>query len=127
MTPESSGPFCAREPARSSASLPQQAGTHPQILLRRQKFLRRFLQHVPPRRFVRIRYYGFMAGRNRNIKLNRCRQLLPPPPSPEAPVEGPDSLCVTDGARCPKCKEGRMQKREELLRRISLPVGLDSS
>jgi hypothetical protein len=41
------------------------------------EFLRRFLQHVLPRGFVRIRHYGPLANRCREEKLARCRLLLP--------------------------------------------------
>jgi hypothetical protein len=47
------------------------------------EFLRRFLLHVLPKRFVRIRHYGLCAGRNVQTKLNAARQLLEP--SAEAP------------------------------------------
>jgi hypothetical protein len=40
------------------------------------EFIRRFLLHVLPKRFVRIRHYGLLAGRNVGTKLARCRQLL---------------------------------------------------
>jgi hypothetical protein len=40
------------------------------------EFIRRFLLHVLPRRFVRIRHYGVLAGRNVTGKLTRCRELL---------------------------------------------------
>jgi hypothetical protein len=43
------------------------------------EFLRRFLLHVLPPRFVRIRHYGLLAGRNVDTKLARCRQLLGEP------------------------------------------------
>lgn len=41
-----------------------------------QEFVRRFVSHVPPRGFVRIRSYGFMANRNRKQNLERARQLI---------------------------------------------------
>lgn len=41
-----------------------------------QEFLRRFVMHVPPRGFVRVRSYGFMANRNRKPNLERARQLI---------------------------------------------------
>ena len=41
-----------------------------------QEFLRRFLLHVLPKRFVRIRHYGLFAGRNVSTQLARCQQLL---------------------------------------------------
>ncbi len=40
------------------------------------EFLRRFLLHVPPRGFVRVRSYGFMGNRNRKQNLERARQLI---------------------------------------------------
>jgi hypothetical protein len=50
------------------------------------EFIRRFLLHVLPKRFVRIRHYGLLAGRNVGTKLARCRQLLGVPDG-EPPVE----------------------------------------
>jgi Putative transposase/Transposase zinc-binding domain len=43
------------------------------------EFIRRFLLHVLPKRFVRIRHYGLLAGRNVSSKLARSRQLLGEP------------------------------------------------
>src|SRR6266849_8366456 len=40
------------------------------------EFIRRFLLHVLPDGFHRIRYYGFLGNRYRQEKLQRCRQLL---------------------------------------------------
>ena len=40
------------------------------------EFLRRFLLHVLPKRFVRIRYFGFLASRCRTHGLAQCRQAL---------------------------------------------------
>jgi Putative transposase/Transposase zinc-binding domain len=72
------------------------------------EFIRRFLLHVLPKRFVRIRHYGLLAGRNVSTKLARCRQLLGVP-DVEQPVErtwldrlrewtGQDLNC------CPRCQ-----------------------
>ena len=40
------------------------------------EFIRRFLMHVPPRRFVRIRHYGLLCSRGKHKKLTLCRNLL---------------------------------------------------
>ena len=40
------------------------------------EFIRRFLMHTLPSGFVRIRYYGFLANRYRNERLEQCRRLL---------------------------------------------------
>lgn len=40
------------------------------------EFIRRFLMHVPPKRFVRIRHYGLLCSRSKHKKLTLCRNLL---------------------------------------------------
>ena len=40
------------------------------------EFIRRFLMHVPPKRFVRIRHYGILSSRTKQKKLTLCRNLL---------------------------------------------------
>jgi hypothetical protein len=57
------------------------------MTLEAEEFIRRFLFHVLPEGFQRIRYYGFLANRYREEKLARCRELLdmlaPEPPALE--------------------------------------------
>jgi hypothetical protein len=50
-----------------------------EMTLTGEEFLRRFLLHVLPDRFVRIRYYGLLANRHREKALALCRQVLPGP------------------------------------------------
>jgi len=40
------------------------------------EFIRRFLMHVPPKRFVRIRHYGILGNRTKKEKMTLCRNLL---------------------------------------------------
>lgn len=40
------------------------------------EFIRRFLMHVPPKRFVRIRHYGLLCSRSKKSQLTLCRNLL---------------------------------------------------
>jgi hypothetical protein len=47
-----------------------------QMTLSAEEFIRRFLLHVLPKGFVRIRHYGVLASRNVSSRLERCRQLL---------------------------------------------------
>src|SRR5262249_44657859 len=53
-------------------------GKQKTMRLKAVEFLRRFLQHVLPSGFVRIRHYGFLANRVCHEKLARCRELLRP-------------------------------------------------
>jgi hypothetical protein len=77
------------------------------------EFLRRFLLHVVPRGFMRIRHFGLLANRSRRGILERCRDLLGHPPSDDGPPESTGVLLTRltgmDLSRCPLCGEGRMQ------------------
>jgi hypothetical protein len=78
-------------------------------------FLKRFLCHVLPERFMRIRHYGFLANRYRREKLGRIRCLLGVPPRERletpATVEWLAALLGIDLARCPCCG-GPLSQRE---------------
>jgi hypothetical protein len=98
------------------------------MTLTHEEFLRRFLQHVLPRGFPRIRYFGLLANRRRGALLPLCRTLLLAHPEPvqSMPTEAPAPW------RCPCC-QGPMRLVERLTanqlpRDQSSPVGrLDSS
>jgi hypothetical protein len=73
------------------------------------EFIRRFLLHVLPKGFHRIRHYGLFANGNRTEAIARARELLavsPPPPKPEAARPAADEPRVLATA-CPCCG-GRM-------------------
>jgi hypothetical protein len=77
------------------------------------EFIRRFLLHVLPAGFVRIRHYGFLGNRHRKEKLELCRRLLGvPPPTAEAPAASAAKPAAGSAAscrdRCPACGHGRM-------------------
>ena len=92
------------------------------------EFLRRFLLHVLPRGFVKIRYDGFLANRHRSTELARCRQLLQ---SSETP--GAAAAILTNAQRqaverrCPLCRTGLLHivewlsAAELLTRQADLP------
>jgi len=82
------------------------------LTLEADEFLRRFLLHVVPRGFMRIRHFGLLANRTRRATLTRCRSLLGLPAIEEAPsksvAELVHRLTGIDLGRCPVCGEGRM-------------------
>jgi hypothetical protein len=45
------------------------------MTIRPEEFVRRFLMHVLPDRFIKIRHYGLLSNRNRNTKLIKCKRL----------------------------------------------------
>jgi hypothetical protein len=85
-----------------------------------EEFTRRFLMHVLPKRFVKIRYYGFLAQSRRACDLSRCCELLGAPRSVstteadggvDAEFASGDS---TEALACPICVSGRLHRQRSL-------------
>jgi hypothetical protein len=83
------------------------------LTLEAHEFIRRFLLHVLPNGFMRVRHFGFLANRAKKHALSRCRQLLglnsALPTIPDRSVH--DLLLELTGidiSRCPACKKGTM-------------------
>jgi hypothetical protein len=85
-------------------------------------FIQRFLLHVLPSGFVRIRYFGFMSNRNRTEKILQCRAAIT--------AELFDIVCAIDTVlkeelfdvtmqtcNCPHCKKGKLTLIEEIPKR----------
>jgi hypothetical protein len=79
------------------------------------EFLRRFLLHVLPKGFMRIRHYGLLANRSKGTKLTLARQALaaPAPAPTPAKTESVSAFWLRvariDVERCPRCTAGRMR------------------
>jgi len=72
------------------------------------EFIRRFLLHVLPSGFVRIRQFGFLANRVRQHKLTRCRRLLAVGAWPIPASSGSTDTNLPDAHACPVCQLGRL-------------------
>jgi hypothetical protein len=77
------------------------------------EFIRRFLMHTLPTGFVRIRYYGLLANRDRQERLDQCRSLLGVEPQTAPPVEEvAESTEASDPPAthqtCPACQRGKL-------------------
>ena len=91
------------------------------------EFIRRFLLHVIPKGFVRVRHFGFLANNSKG-RLSRCRQLmglLPAPPKPSQRSTDEMMLALTgiDITRCPLCQKGTLVWLADL----PVPAPWDSS
>lgn len=85
------------------------------------EFIRRFLLHVLPEKFVKVRYYGLLANRNSKSMLSQCRRLL----AVNVKVRNKNvtetwqefliRVCRIDLIKCPFCKKGRMVRKEIIL------------
>ena len=84
-----------------------------------EEFIRRFLLHVLPKRFMKIRYFGFLANTNKKKSIPLLRKLIDPS------AQLPDKLNETlqqmmlrltgvDITCCPQCQKGRMVKVRKL-------------
>lgn len=87
--------------------------TTKEMIVSAPEFIRRFLLHVLPENFMKIRYFGFLSHRNKKQAVKIIRQLIDPDVNMPQKVEetylemmkrltGQDLLC------CPNCKKGRM-------------------
>ena len=77
------------------------------------EFIRRFLLHVLPDGFMRVRHFGFLANRAKKQALAQCRKLLGVNPAlPEIPKKLAHDLLLEltgiDLSRCPRCQKGIM-------------------
>lgn len=92
------------------------------------EFIRRFLLHILPRRFVKIRHYGILSNKNRNTKLKTCKELF-------GIAENKSDISAThetweqlflrltgiDYTKCPCCKNGNMIRKQKLEPRCYSP------
>ena len=109
-------------------------GQQKTMTLSAEEFIRRFLIHVLPDGFQRIRYFGFLCNRYRQDKLVRCRQLLGMPAlNPKTAEEDLaidydhlyEKLTGSSLRQCPICHQGRMIVVEVLI--PGAPLLIDTS
>ncbi|MEP7308278.1 MAG: IS91 family transposase [Acidobacteriota bacterium] len=105
------------------------AASQKTLTLAATEFIRRFLLHVLPRGFHRIRYYGLLGNRHRIAKLAQCRELLgvtvPDTIAPASPASQDyrdryEALTGISLRTCPVCGAGRMLVIEPMLQ---VPMG----
>ena len=99
------------------------------------EFIRRFLLHILPSKFVKIRHFGFLANRNRSSALALCRQRL----NASSPAHDPVAILNREQQaaverRCPVCQVGVLRVVEWLLAdpipsrdQVRPPMKVDSS
>lgn len=75
------------------------------------EFIRRFLLHILPQRFIKIRYYGILSNRNRNLKLAKCKRIFKIFRNKKIKLTNAELFKMLTGReidKCSKCKEGRL-------------------
>jgi hypothetical protein len=86
------------------------------------EFIRRFLLHVLPKGFMKIRYFGFLANKNKKKAISILRKLINPEAKlPEKIKETVQEMMLrltgSDITCCPKCKKGKMM----IIRKLPKP------
>ena len=78
-----------------------------------EEFIRRFLLHVLPGGFTRLRHYGLLTNRNRSLKLAQCRELLGQPEAEPLTEESAQELMLRvtgiDINVCRYCGRGQLR------------------
>jgi hypothetical protein len=92
------------------------------MTLKAAEFIRRFLLHVLPSRYVRIRHFGLLANRKRKTNIALCRKILGDGKTPTQPKTRKETwqeqlfrICGIDVTLCPVCQKGRMYRIALLL------------
>jgi Putative transposase/Transposase zinc-binding domain len=89
------------------------------LTLSAEEFLRRLVQHVLPKGFMKIRHYGLLASRQREARLRAARRLLLPKMALSAGTA--TGIEPAELARCPQCGSVRRVRGELLPRVLSSP------
>lgn len=85
------------------------------VTMKTVEFIRRFLMHVLPKGFVKIRHYGLLANRNRKTKLVLCRKLTKsksykPIFEGKSTIEVVSILLKRDVSLCTECKKSQLKE-----------------
>ena len=119
-------------------------GRYQIMTLRTHEFIRRFLMHVLPKGFHRIRHYGLLASANRVANIAKARELLAVPSRPKEPetpaAEAPDEPrmlprpCPCCGGRmiiietfAPGCQPSASRNPQHRPSPVPAPIRIDTS
>ena len=89
------------------------------LMLSAEEFLRRFVMHVLPKGFMKIRHYGLLASRQRETRLRQARRLLLPKLALASNAQS--GIEPAEPARCPACGSVRLARGELLPRSGASP------
>ncbi len=97
-------------------------GVSSQMTLAPEEFLRRFLMHILPKGFVKIRHYGILSNRSKKVKLAICRNAIKGS-YPKSILEGLTAAQIilklfdVDVSKCPACSSSHL-KCVKLIRKL---------
>jgi len=83
-----------------------------------QEFIRRFTMHILPDRFVKIRHYGILGNRNKQLKLKRCLEIFRVKPKEDDSLSSAELFFKITGIKigmCKICEKGNLIKKDKLM------------
>jgi len=94
------------------------------MVLDGEEFIRRFLLHILPENFMKIRHYGILSNRRRKTKLGKCQEIFKIKQEPVVKISWQELLLKLKGIDvtiCPSCGKGQMVRKELLVPRACSP------
>ena len=88
------------------------------MILKPQEFIRRFTMHILPDRFVKIRHYGILGNRNKQLKLKRCLEIFRVKPKEDDSLSSAELFFKLTGIKigmCKVCEKGNLIKKDKLM------------
>lgn len=88
------------------------------MTLKPQEFIRRFTMHILPSRFVKIRHYGILANRNKQLKFKRCLEIFRVKHKEDDSLSSAELFFKLTGIKigmCKVCEKGNLIKKDKLM------------
>lgn len=88
------------------------------MTLNPQEFIRRFTMHILPDRFVKIRHYGILGNRNKQLKFKRCLEIFRVKPKKDDSLSSAELFFKLTGIKigmCKVCENGNLIKKDKLM------------
>ena len=88
------------------------------MTLKPQEFIRRFTMHILPDRFVKIRHYGILGNRNKQLKFKRCLEIFRIKPKADDSLSSAELFFKLTGIKigmCKVCEKGNLIKKDKLM------------
>lgn len=92
--------------------------------LKPEEFIRKFSMHILPDRFVKIRHYGVLGNRNKNLKFKRCIEIFRIKPKELENLSSAELFFKLTGikiGKCRKCEKGNLIKLGKIMPRSASP------
>jgi hypothetical protein len=88
------------------------------MTLNAQEFIRRFTMHILPDRFVKLRHYGILGNRNKQLKFKRCLEIFRVKPKKDDSLSSVELFFKLTGIKigmCKVCEKGNLIKKDKLM------------